>query len=172
MYGGKFWQRGDVRKFGEWPWVCQIWGTTMNSPNLHQPNFLAILKLSRDKNFDCASIGIHHCQFWSTSSMHPHINSSPSNRLVHKLLYSWYPVPLNSTKTFRFFAVFTTFDTINLDVKMFTVLRNIFSRYFSLKQFHKFANFSFAKCVYVVNSPKFPTAKVSLHTAYSSIACI
>ena len=27
----------------------------------------------------------------------------------------------------------------------------------------KFAKFSFAKCVFVVNSPNFPTAKVSLH---------
>ena len=64
-------------------------------------------------------------------------------------------------KTYAFSAVFTTFDTVNLDVNVHYILWNIFPRYFSLGEFHKFTKFSFAKCVYAVNSSKFPAANVS-----------
>ena len=73
---------------------------------------------------------------------------------------------MNSTKTCAFSAVFTTFDTVNLDVNIRYVLRNIFPRYFSLREFHKFTKFSFAKCVYAVNLPKFPAIKVSCHLSF------
>ena len=65
-------------------------------------------------------------------------------------------VQLNSTKM-CFYAVFMTFDTVNLDVNIQYVLRNIFPRHLLLGEFHKFVKFSSAKCVYTVNSPKVPS---------------
>ena len=90
---------------------------------------------------------------------HSQINSSPSNGLVYKLLYPWYPYTIEFNENMYIFDVVTTFDTVNLDVDVHHVLQNIFLQYFSLGEFHKFVKFSFTKCIYAVHSPKFPSVQ-------------
>ena len=145
---------------------------TMNSPNLRQPNFsnfkkshvikvLTALVLEYGKvNFEllqactCDTRWRTTCSMWHISffmatacglpglpKSHSQINSSPSNGLVHKLIFV-IPCTIEFNKNVSFSAVFKTFDTVNLEVNIHYVLRNIFPRYvFSLRKFHKFSNF-------------------------------
>ena len=49
---------------------------------------------------------------------------------------------------------------------MFTMFTDYISEIFSLGEFHKFAKFSFAKCVYAENSPKFPSIRYCEKVAF------
>ena len=104
-------QIDDIR-VGTWSTACSTWLTSF---------------------FMATACGLHRLPI-----SHSQINSSPSNGLVHTLLYSWYLILLNSMKTCTFSAVFTTFDTVNLNVNVHYVLRNILLRYFDSDKYAKF----------------------------------
>ena len=93
---------------------------------------------------------------------HPQINFSPLNGLVHKLLYLWYPHTIEINENVYIFYCLHDFWHRKPRCKRSLCFTE--PRYFSIREFHKFAKFSFTKCVYAVNSSKFPTAKVSLYT--------
>ena len=90
------------------------------------------------------------------------INFSPSNGLVHKLLYSWYPHTIEFNENVYIFCCLHDFWHHKPRCKCSLCFTE--PRYFSIGEFCKFAKFCFTKCVYVVNSSKFPAAKVSLYT--------
>ena len=61
---------GNIGEFGERPWIFQIYPCQI----------FAILKVSCNRCFD--SIGIHQCQVWSTSSVHPRYKIKNCQSLV------------------------------------------------------------------------------------------
>ena len=159
---------GNVGEFGEWPWIRQIYPSqilvilkvscdkSFDCPSIG--HLIIPRRLMNIEQIDDIHLGTWQttCSMWLISFFmatasgsqglpisHSQIDSSPSNGLVHKLLYLWYPrtIEFNSMKTCTFSAVFMTFDTANLDVNVHYVLWNIFLVYFHSENFTNLLNF-------------------------------